>query len=193
MPEMQCTIMQMRGDSLSPELLAQIDTIFFEASSRPFIQGPERDVFRERWLGRYLRGGSDVLLVAMDGSAPVPTVAGYLVGALEDPSSQPRFADIPYFAREFRDLCRGYSAHLHINFAPAYRSKGFGAQLISAFAARAAKAGAWGMHVVTSKTARNVGFYTRCGFIQLGEATSNGGDLIFLGKCLPVSAGRSIA
>ena len=188
MPAMLCTIMEMRRDSLSPEAIAQIDTIFFEASSRPFIQGPERDVFRERWLGRYLHGGSDVLLVAMGASAAVPTVAGYLVGALEDPSSQPRFADIPYFAHEFRDLCRRYPAHLHVNLAPAYRSQGVGAQLISAFAARAAKAGALGMHVVTSKTARNVSFYTRGGFVQLGEATANGSDLVFLGKSFAASA-----
>jgi GNAT superfamily N-acetyltransferase len=167
---------------MPPEVAAQVDAIFFEASGRRGFASPEeRAAFRERWLGRYLRGGSDVVLVAEDRAG---TVAGYLVGAVDDPAEQDRFVDIGYFRTEFRALCRRYPAHLHINLAPAFRSRGVGARLIAAFAARAAAAGAPGMHVVTAKDARNVRFYARCGLAELGTALWNGRHVVLLGKPL---------
>src|SRR5262245_20403799 len=69
-------IVRMDHGGLTPALLAQIDDIFFEASGRTFPPGADRDAFRERWLGRYLRGGTDVVLLAL---GPTGAVAGYLV------------------------------------------------------------------------------------------------------------------
>jgi GNAT superfamily N-acetyltransferase len=175
------TIGQVLPDDLSPNLTAQIDTIFFEASTRSFPPGPERDAFRERWLGRYLKGGTDALVLAMLGNA---TVAGYLVGAIENPALQDRFADIGYFRSEFADLCRQFPAHLHINLAPAFRSQGIGARLIEAFADYVASHGAAGMHIVTGAAMRNVRFYERCGFTQQGAAAFNGREVVFLGRTL---------
>src|SRR5262245_30161872 len=83
-------IVHMPGSSCPPRLLAQVDAIFLETTLKPPPSGLEQDVFRERWLGRYLHGGTDVLLLALPGDN---TVAGYLVGALEDPALQERFAD----------------------------------------------------------------------------------------------------
>jgi GNAT superfamily N-acetyltransferase len=179
-----------QGD-LTPALLAQIDDIFFEASGRTFVSVSERAAFRERWLGRYMQDNTDVVLLALDRLGPV---AGYLVGALQDPSGQERFADIGYFRADFRELCRRYPAHLHINLAPAFRNRGVGARLIAAFAERAAGAGAQGMHVVTAKFARNIGFYLRCGFAEMGSSPWNGSELVFLGKALDGGPrGRSLA
>ncbi len=176
------SIRALPGGRTSSKVAAQVDAIFFEASGRRgFASAEERAAFRERWLGRYLRGGSDVALVAEDTQG---TVAGYLVGALEDPAGQDRFADIGYFRGEFRALCRRYPAHLHINLAPAFRSRGIGARLIAAFAHCAVEAGAPGMHVVTAGDARNVRFYARCGFVELGAALWNGRRVVFLGKPL---------
>jgi len=167
---------------MAPEVAAQVDAIFFGASMRrDFVSPAERAAFRERWLGRYLRGGSDVVLVAEDRAG---TVAGYLVGAVEDPAEQDRFSDIGYFRAEFRALCRRYPAHVHINLAPAFRNRGIGGRLIAAFAMRAAAAGAPGMHVVTARDARNVRFYARCGLAELGTAPWNGRQVVFLGKPL---------
>lgn len=165
--------------------MAQVEAIFFEASGRTFEPGPERDAFRERWLGRYLEGGSDVVLVALDGAAHA---VGYLVGALEDPAGQARFSDIGYFRGAFAGLCRRFPAHLHINLAPQSRGKGIGAQLIEAFAAHASAAGAPGMHVVTGKGMRNVRFYERCGFAELGGARWNNREIVFLGRELGAGA-----
>ena len=167
---------------LSPEARAQVEAIFFEASGRTGFASPEeRAAFRERWLDRYLQGGSDVVLLAEDRAG---AVAGYLVGALEDPSEQDRFADTGYFRAGFRDLCRRYPAHLHINLAPGWRSRGIGARLIAAFADVAARARAPGMHVVTAKAARNVRFYARCGFAELAATAWNGREVVFLGMPL---------
>jgi GNAT superfamily N-acetyltransferase len=169
-------------DRISPQVAMQLETIFFEASgSRSFLSPEERAAFRERWLGRYLQGGSDVVLVAEDRQG---TVVGYLVGAVEDPAGQDRFADIGYFRGAFRALCGRYPAHLHVNLAPAFRNIGIGPRLIAAFAARAVEAGAPGMHVVTARDARNVPFYARCGFTELGTAPWRNRQVVFLGKPL---------
>ena len=122
-----------------------------------------------------------MVLVAISDDA---TVAGYLVGALEDPAEQDRFADIGYFRSGFRELCRRFPAHLHINLAPALRSQGLGSRLIGAFAEHAAEAGAPGMHVVTGKAMRNVRFYERCGFAGLGATMWNGREVVFLARAL---------
>jgi GNAT superfamily N-acetyltransferase len=166
---------------LNSARLAQIDEIFFEASGRTFLPGRERDAFHERWLGRYLRDPEDVVLLALGTSK---NVVGYLVGALEDPAGQHRFSDISYFREDFRDLCRLYPAHFHINVAAAFQSRETGAGLITAFARRAARAGAPGMHVVTGKGARNVAFYRRCNFEELRGAVWNGNNVVFLGRRL---------
>jgi GNAT superfamily N-acetyltransferase len=177
---------------LTSALLAQIDTIFFGAASRTYPPGAERDAFRERWLGRYLQGGSDALFLATEGN----TVAGYLVGAIDSPALQDRFADISYFRTDFAELCRQFPAHLHINLAPAFRSRGIGARLIEAFADYAAQQGAAGMHIVTGAGMRNVRFYERCGFQQRGAAAQNGGKVVLLGRILqpkPAQGSASIA
>jgi GNAT superfamily N-acetyltransferase len=174
-------IAKVSAELLSPDLMAQVDAIFFEASTRTFPPGPERDAFRERWLGRYTRGGSDAVFLATEGKA---TVAGYLVGAVQNPGLQDRFADIGYFRTDFAELCRLFPAHLHINLAPAFRSRGIGARLIDAFADYAARQGAAGMHIVTGAGMRNVRFYERCGFAQQGATIWNGHEVVFLGRAL---------
>jgi GNAT superfamily N-acetyltransferase len=186
MQDHDIAVRKAQADTLSPALIEQINTIFFEASSRTFPPGPERDAFRERWLGRYLRGGSDALFLALQGE---DTVAGYLVGAVENPALQERFADIGYFRTEFAELCRQFPAHLHINLSPAFRSRGIGARLIEAFAGYASGRGAAGMHIVTGQGMRNVRFYERCGFGERGKAPWKGGEVVFLARSLgPPSA-----
>ena len=176
-----CRVVRVDFPERHPQLMAQVEAIFWETSARTYPASPERAAFRERWLGRYLQGGSDVVLLALAGEE---TVAGYLVGALEDPAEQPRFADIGYFRTDFAALTKRFPAHLHINLAAAYRSQGIGARLIDAFAAHARQAGAPGMHAVTGKGMRNVGFYLRCGFTEQATALRNGGQIVFLARTL---------
>jgi GNAT superfamily N-acetyltransferase len=172
--------------ALTAHRLAQVEAIFFEASGRTFAPGAERDAFRERWLGRYLQGGSDAVLLAL---APDGRVAGYLIGAVANPGLQERFADIGYFRTDFAELCRRYPAHLHINLAPEFRGRGIGARLIDAFAAHAASHGAAGIHAITGKGLRNVRFYERCGLAERGSALWNGRGIVFLARSLDPARG----
>jgi GNAT superfamily N-acetyltransferase len=181
MPEQEIRIVRLSGPECPAGLIDQVDAIFYATSPRPLPPGPEREAFRERWLGRYLHGGTDVLLLAL---ADGDTAAGYLVGALEDPAVQERFADIGYFRTDFADLTRRFPAHLHINLARPFRNQGIGARLIQAFADAARQGGATGMHVVTGRGMRNVRFYERCGFAEHGSAPRNGGEVVFLGRPL---------
>ena len=171
-------LLELRVPARHSELIAQVEAIFWQTAARPLPPGAERDAFQERWLGRYLEGG-DVVLVALAGD---DRVVGYLVGAVENPSEQARFADIGYFRTDFAPLSRRFPAHLHINLDAGFRSRGIGARLIEAFAARAKDAGAAGMHVVTVKGQRNVAFYRRCGFTERATAVWNGREIVFLGR-----------
>jgi len=165
---------------------SQVERIFFEASGRSFEPGPEREAFLQRWLGRYLEHAGDRVLLALAGE----TVSGYLVGSLDNPAEQQRFFDLDYYRTHFADACRRFPAHLHINLAPAFRSRGIGAALIEAFAAHAAATGAAGVHVVTGKGMRNVRFYERCGFAAIGSAPWNGREVLFLARTLAMAAAK---
>ena len=171
--------------NLPPAWRQQVEMIFFEASGRTFVPGPDRDWFRYRWLERYLDAPGDPVLVAIVGE----TVAGYLVGSLENPAEQPRFCDLDYYCTHFAAHCRRFPAHLHINLAPAYRSRGIGRALIDAFAALAAAGGAAGVHVVTGKGMRNNRFYESCGFEPIDSAAWNGREVVLLGKHLSGAIG----
>lgn len=158
-----------------------IDAVFFQSSNtQSFADAAARAAFRERWLGRYLHHDSQWAYVAL---AENGDVAGYLVGSLDDPAVSPRFDDIGYFAA-FKELTRRFPAHLHVNLLPDARGAGIGGQLVARFVSDAANAGAPGVHVVTSRGARNVGFYARNGFTERGAAGEGAREVALLGRQL---------
>ena len=157
-------------------LLEQLDAIFFEASgTKTFADEDARAAFRERWFARYLDQHPQWAFVAIAGD---DRVAGYLVGALDEGSGFEAFAA----------AAADFPAHLHVNLAPQFRNRGIGAMLIEAFAADARRAGAKGMHVVTTADARNVRFYEREGFRERARTSVNGRELVFLGRSLAEAA-----
>lgn len=168
------------GAGVTGDVTADIDAIFFETSATQTFPGqPERDAFRERWLGRYLAHDAQWFYVALSGGRAV----GYLAGCVEDPALSPRFADIPYFG-DLADLTRAYPAHLHVNLHQEYRNGGLGGRLIDRFADDARAAGAIGMHVVTGAQSRNRTFYAREGFVPLRELPWGPQGIVFLGRTL---------
>lgn len=163
-----------------PGLATELDEIFFEASStRSFANENSRAEFRWRWLGRFLEQGAELAFLAL---SPDRAVAGYIVGSLSDPAD-PLDPELPYYAR-FAEQTRIYPAHLHINLDPRQRSRGTGARLIAAFGANAARCGAPGMHLVTSRGARNIRFYERCDFAEVASTDWNGRELVMLARTL---------
>lgn len=161
--------------------LAGIDDIFFRSSATQSFASEEiRAAFRERWLGRYLQHDPDLVFVAVaaDGG-----IAGYIVGATEDPALLERFADLP-FTKAFAHLSRDYPAHLHVNCAPQWRSRGIGAALVARLAAEAKARGARGLHLVTGARSRNRAFYEREGFAELGRFGEGDKQAVFLARAL---------
>jgi GNAT superfamily N-acetyltransferase len=158
-----------------------LDAIFFEASgTKTFASDEARAAFRERWLGRYLRLYSNWVYLVVDGNGGLQ---GYLLGCLDDPATTPLFSDIGYF-QDFAPLTARFPAQLHVNIASAARGCGVGSQLVSAFVGDAAKAGCPGVHVVTGRDQRNVGFYERNGFLEQGHVMWNGRELVFLARAV---------
>lgn len=160
-------------------VLPGIDAIFFQSSNtQSFADAAAKEQFRERWLGRYLMHDRRWAYVAL---AADGTAAGYLIASLDDPALTPRFADIAYFA-DFKHLTARFPAHLHINLAPHARGQGIGSALIARFASDAEDAGAPGVHVVTSRGARNAGFYAQNGFTERGATGQGPREIVFLGR-----------
>ncbi len=159
----------------------EIDQVFFSSSARQsFADAAERAEFRERWLGRYLQHFPQNALIALDGQR---RVVGYVVGSLSDPARDPLFADLA-FLKTFGALTARYPAQLHVNLGAAWRGHGIGAKLVDAFADLARAAGSPGLHVVTVRAMRNVGFYLRNGFLERGAVEIDGRELLFLGRDL---------
>lgn len=182
MPDVEiCRWTQLASDPERDRLIAELDQIFFSSSARQsFASTEEKAQFRDRWLGRYLRHFPQHALVALDGER---RVAGYLVGSLDDPARDPLFADLAFLAH-FRDLTARYPAQLHVNLDADRRGRGIGARLVAAFADMARASGAPGVHVVTTRGARNVGFYLANGFLERGAVETDGRALLFLGRDL---------
>lgn len=163
---------------LTPERVAEIDRIFFESSNtKTFPSNAASAAFRERWLERYLMHDPAFAYLARDGEG---RTIGYLVGAVDDPATASRFADIPYFAA-LSAHTKLFPAHLHVNISPEFRNRGIGGRLIDCFVADAKAAGAAGVHVVTSAGAANVSFYNRKGFEEVARAGTEN-DLVFLAR-----------
>lgn len=160
-------------------LIPEIETIFYVSAARTYPEGPERDAFRERWLGRFLSAPLDPLLLALSADG---VVAGYLVGTLENAAESKRFRDMPHFREHFSAACQEYPAHLHINLAPQFRGHGIGGRLVDAFAGIVRNAGLPGLHVTTGEGLRNVGFYLSNGFREIAAWKREPGTMLFLGR-----------
>lgn len=157
----------------------EIDEIFFEASSvQSFASDEARRGFRQLWLGRYLSEEPEHAFVALGADG---TACGYLIGSIEDPARRAEFSELTYF-KDFAHLTARFPAHLHINVAQAARSQGIGAELIEAFIKHLQRLDVPGVHVVTGRGQRNVGFYGRSGFTERGSSPWRNNEVVLLGR-----------
>lgn len=148
------------------------------AAQKDFGSTGEREAFRHRWLDRYVTRYFDDCFVALDRAGHA---AGYLVGATQDVSAIPCFAEIAYF-RAFARECRSHPGHLHVNVAPGLQGQGIGRRLVEAFSAHARRQGVPAIHVVTATGARSLTFYERAGFAPVKERDVGGKRLVLLGR-----------
>lgn len=166
-----------------------LDAIFFEAShTKSFESAALRDAFRARWLGRYLEARPDLAhMLFVDRRIAPQTLAGYVIGAHEDPALTDRYDDIGYF-HLLADVTRLFPAHLHINMRQDMRGQGLGSLLIERFVADVAAAGLPGVHIVTGASLRNVDFYRHNGFAFEHLFEWREKKLLFLGREVAATA-----
>jgi ribosomal protein S18 acetylase RimI-like enzyme len=163
--------------------------VFWEtAQQTDFSTQEERDAYEWRYFGYYLEGEPSSFMVAVDdGGATAdygvnadggtadrgnsPTVLGYICGVTDTRNHPELYRVAPHIA-VFDDLYGRYPAHLHINLTAASRGRGLGGALIGALETRVRRAGASGLHLVTSPDARNVTFYHRNGFTDRYERSA---------------------
>jgi len=156
-----------------------LDRIFFESShTKSFPSEEARQLFRQRWLGRFLSHYPEWAYLAI---APSGDLAGYLVASTEDPAQSKLFADIGYF-EDLTALTAAFPAQLHINLDPRYRGAGWGSKLIDALVSDLRSAGIAGVHVITSRGDRNKRFYEANAFREVAAFTWGGRELIFLAR-----------
>ncbi|HRK19094.1 MAG TPA: GNAT family N-acetyltransferase [Hyphomicrobiaceae bacterium] len=162
-----------------------IKAVFREAATRWPADPAAADAFTELWLESYLREEPDLALVALeDQPGSEPRVVGYLVASTADPLTDPRFATLGYF-HAFADELAAFPAHLHVNVASDRRGLGIGERLVTDICNILAARGCPGVHIVTGKSARNVAFYRRLGFLHRAEANWKDRELVLMGCALP--------
>lgn len=165
-----------------PGALAQIEEIFWETSARQeFPSAEERQRFLDRYLGEYLRNYPQYVWVARQGDQ----VLGYILGVASTSEARTIRENSPHLEL-FEDMYGRYPAHLHINCRAQARGHGVGSDLVKRFERELVKQGVTGVHLITSPTARNVGFYLKNGYAHKVERLWNDRPLLLLGKTLQV-------
>src|SRR5262245_61732243 len=102
-------VVRLKDETNWKSLLATVDNIFFATSRiQRFADEQERNLFKARWLDRYLNHYIDSFFIARtdDGA-----LIGYLAGCLENPTLNPLFNDLGY-DKEFAPYCVSYPCHL---------------------------------------------------------------------------------
>ena len=161
--------------------LSQIESIFFSSSARQeFANDLERSQFRYKYLDWYRIHHPELLYLAVTADAEIN---GYICGTPNTRQS-PELFELHPWLEELTAQCESFPAHLHINLTEATRGMGVGSQLIEVFENRLKSLKVAGVHLVTSPSARNVGFYKKNGYNFESVFHWKNVDLLFLGKQL---------
>ena len=170
------------------DVLAGIRRIFRTTAARWPSEPDAARAFQDLWLDQYLRHERDLVFAAVGGSDQTPVVVGYLVGCKLNPALSERFAALGYL-QNFASECARFPAHLHVNIDDGFRGRGIGERLIEALCERLRAHDVAGVHVVTGRDQRNVGFYTRIGFSELARTPRGQTEMLFLARKLHDPAG----
>ena len=179
-------LVDLEAAGVDPALLrAGIERIFRATAARWPEDVAAAAAFQRLWLDQYLEHERELATLAVMRAMPAAEsdVVGYIVGCRIDPALSERFAALSYF-EDFAALTSQFPAHLHINLEAGGRGQGIGVQLVEDLCARLAREGVRGIHVVTGREQRNVGFYTRLGFVERGRAPRGATEVVFLARAL---------
>lgn len=160
-------------------ILSQIENIFFVSSSLKSFSSEERkQAFYKRWCKDYQQFYPEEFFIMIEDAK----VLGYLSGC-SDSTRALECLEVPGYSA-FTDLFITYPAHLHINFHPDCRGRGLGSVLIRNYIEFLKSNKINGLHLVTSRGAKNVSFYERLGFSYSEGRKFNEMELYFMGANL---------
>jgi len=162
-------------------LKVQIREIFFLSSKyAAILDTSQEEAFFNRWAGSYIENYDSHFYLAL--SRTTNQLLGYLSGCPNSLASLNKL-DIPCLSL-FEDLFTQYPAHLHINCHPLSRGKGIGTQLINQFCKDLCDQKIPGVHIITSPTAKNIGFYKRTNFSYQTSRKLNETSFHFMGRVI---------
>lgn len=166
-------------NELRPKVIMAIEEIFFLSSSIKSFSSPEKkEAFFKKWCGDYLEYYSESFYLLYYEEA----LMGYLSGC-DNSLESLNILNVPGHSI-FADLFNAFPAHLHINFHPNARGKGWGSQLVRHYLDDLRLKKISGIHLITSKDAQNVSFYHRLGFNHTEVRKFNENELFFMGHIL---------
>jgi GNAT superfamily N-acetyltransferase len=169
------------------------DICLISAEKKDFESEEEKDAFCWRWVGQYLELFPELSFLSLDISGESSQeglkVLGYIAGCPDTSQFLDKLDQKAMFwwLESYPEGFKKFPAHFHINCHPEARGKGTGSVLMKAFLEACVGQGISGVHLITVKGARNVGFYERQGFQLRGEHKLEGNQqtvLVFLGKFL---------
>jgi GNAT superfamily N-acetyltransferase len=158
--------------------VSELKEIFFESSTKKdFKDGAEKEAFFEKYLGIYLKRFPEHVWVAREGR-----ILGYMIASPVTKDSA-LYAIQPHL-QVFESYYQDYPAHLHVNFHPDARGKGFGGKLFSELEKQLQRLNINGIHIMTGPDSRNKSFYQRLGFDFEIILEFKGSSILMMGKRL---------
>ncbi|GAB6088416.1 GNAT family N-acetyltransferase [Spirochaeta dissipatitropha] len=154
-----------------------IDEVFFlTASRKEFDSEADRSAYYYRWAGSYLDYYPQWVYTAREDDK----VLGYLLGCPDTRSAigTLEVSEIPEFLAEYDR----FPAHLHINVHPHAQGRGIGRKLMDTYWADLRAESIPGVHLITTESANNAGFYRSVGFNYEVRIPQESDALLFLGK-----------
>lgn len=162
-------------------LWAGVEKIFFESSAKKtFASNEEREAFRFKYLDWYAKNHPECFFVAFEKNNDA---LGYICGVPET-TAHPELVGLHPWFSVFEDCFAQFPAHLHINCSESARGQGLGSTLLTLFENHLRSKNIQGVHLVTSPSARNVGFYDKNGYKFTKSAEWKGSSLLLMGKNL---------
>jgi ribosomal protein S18 acetylase RimI-like enzyme len=164
--------------ALKMEALEEI--FFLTAAKQHFTSSSERKKYFATWLGDYLTNAPEQFYQAIGLHGEL---VGYLAGAIHNTQMAKPVSLLPYYD-EISPVLSSFPAHFHLNIHPSFQQSGVGSALFNAFLNDLLQSKVEGVHVVTSKNAANLQFYSKIGLIECRPLKWGGGDVILLGRDL---------
>lgn len=167
-------ILAFNGDQ---KIFSKLEEIFWKTVLNPPSDKKRREELSDKYFHHYLNNNLPIFY-ATSGDE----VLGYILGDLKTDKSH-YLKTFPYY-ESLKSEIQNYPAHLHINCDPGAQGRGVGSLLLAHFENFCAQNGAQGIHLITSKEARNVSFYLKNSYQVLTPFDYRGVSLLFLAKKL---------